>query len=252
MNAIEIKCLNYKYQNKIIFNNLDLKIKQGDFVTVLGSSGSGKTTLINSIINKLKNNDHIKINNKKISVINNENCNYLYKTVLDKLTFALEKENKSNDEISKEIMQFANYFQIYKILNKNISNLSKGELILINFVATLINKPQIIIIDDCMKYLSNNYLNRIVKYLQTINNKDNITIINFTKNSEEIFYGKTTTFIIDKQIIFADNIINNLDLFKKANITIPFMIELSDKLKAYELIDSLVIDMNEMINQIWK
>ena len=129
---------------------------------------------------------------------------------------------------------------------------SKGELILINFVATLINKPQIIIIDDCMKYLSNNYLNRIVKYLQTINNKDNITIINFTKNSEEIFYGKTTAFIIDKQIIFADNIINNLDVFKKANITIPFMIELSDKLKAYELIDLLVIDMNEMINQIWK
>ena len=149
-------------------------------------------------------------------------------------------------------MQFANYFQIYKILNKNISNLSKGELVLINFVAALINKPQIIIIDDCMKYLSNNYLNRIVKYLQTINNKDNITIINFTKNSEEIFYGKTTTFIIDKQIIFADNIINNLDVFKKANITIPFMLELSDKLKAYELIDSLVIDMNEMINQIWK
>lgn len=255
MNVIEIKGLNYKYHNKIIFKNLYLKIKQGDFVTILGSSGSGKTTLINLITNKLKCNADIIINANKISVINSDICNYLYKTVLDKLTFVLEKENKRNDEISNEIMKLANFFQIYRLLNKNISYLSKGEIILINFIAALINKPQMIIFDDCLKYLSWNNLSRVIKYVQMINSNNNITIINFTKNSEEIFYSKTTGFIADKKILInnsGNKIINNLDIFKKANITLPFMLELSDKLKAYELIDSLTFDMNEIINQIWK
>ena len=47
MAKIEIKNLVKKYDNKIIYNGLNLKIEKGKTIAVLGESGSGKTTLLN-------------------------------------------------------------------------------------------------------------------------------------------------------------------------------------------------------------
>ena len=47
---VDIKKLVKKYGNKVVINNLNLSIAEGEIYGLLGSNGAGKTTLINSII----------------------------------------------------------------------------------------------------------------------------------------------------------------------------------------------------------
>lgn len=256
--AIVIKNLTFQYKDKKIFNNLDIKIEQGLFTTILGAANSGKTTLYNILSRKIKITSEVKINLNhphQIIFINSEYKNHLYKNVLEKLTFALEKINMDNEAISKKIIEIANYFQVYNLLERKISLLSKGEKILIEFISAIIKEPEIIVIDECLMYLDNINRNRIIKCLKMLNQKNKTTIINLTKNSEEIFYSDACIIIGDNKVQIDglnEKIFNNIEFFKKANLKLPFILELSDKLKAYELIKEPIIDINAMIDVIWK
>ena len=67
MNIIEFDNVSKSYGDKVIIKNLNLKISEGEFLTILGTSGNGKTTLL-KMINSLekKNSGEIKILGKEI------------------------------------------------------------------------------------------------------------------------------------------------------------------------------------------
>ena len=50
----------------------------------------------------------------------------------------------------------------------------------------------------------------------------------------------------------VENLIKNEKLFIKNEFKLPFLIELSYKLKAYDLIDELILDYEEMVEKIWQ
>ena len=77
---IEIKNLNKKFNDKVIFNNLNLTIEDGEMLAISGASGSGKTTLLN-ILGKLDKeyDGNIIIDNKNLKTITQ--TNYLRNTI---------------------------------------------------------------------------------------------------------------------------------------------------------------------------
>ena len=76
MDIIEIKNLNFKYNDKEIFNNFNLKIKKTTFTTIIGLNGSGKSTLIRILLGLLNYNgeiiiDGLTLNKENINIIKN-------------------------------------------------------------------------------------------------------------------------------------------------------------------------------------
>ena len=67
-NILNIENLSFNYENLELFKNLNLVIKEGSFITILGSSGSGKTTLIKILKNELKYSGKTSINVSKKEV----------------------------------------------------------------------------------------------------------------------------------------------------------------------------------------
>ena len=102
-NAIMINKLNFGFNERELFKNLNLEIKKGTFTTIIGTNGSGKSTLIRLILGLLVGEGEIEVNGlllnrknlkeiiKKPGVVfGNPDDQFVAETVMDEFAFSLE------------------------------------------------------------------------------------------------------------------------------------------------------------------
>ena len=258
---IEINNLNFKYNDNIIFEDLDLNIKKGSFTTIIGNNNSGKSTLAKLILGIIPTEsnikiDHLNLNNNKEKIRNNIGyipCSvkdsFLMDTVLDEIVFSNKKHDK------EELDTLITEFELTELLNKNPITLSGGEGELVMLTSILLKKPKIILIDDGFLMLNNYIKDKVLKKLKKLCKEHNITVINITNDIEDVVYGDNIAIIDNKKIIINDKkseVLSNEKLFKKLNIKLPFMADLSIKLSYYDLVNNIELDMNKMVNRLWK
>ena len=157
---IEIKNLNKKFNDKVIFNNLNLTIEDGEMLAISGASGSGKTTLLN-ILGKLDKeyDGNIIIDNKNLKTITQTNylrntIGYLFQnyaladnlTVTRNLDFSLKYIDDKSLEAKENALEMVG-LDPKEYLNKKIYTLSGGEQQRVA-LARLFLKPCSIILAD--------------------------------------------------------------------------------------------------------
>ena len=250
--GVIINNLNYKN----IFKNLNLEIKDKEFTTIIGSSASGKSTLVNFLSKKISD-ENVIVDYKKeeISVIFDDvESNFIYDTVIENLVFPLENLNYSKDEINNKLNDIVEYLKIKDLINSNINTLSGGEKELIAIEISLITEPKLLILDESFIMLDNIQKEKIFKLLKKINKELKTTIVYLTNDVESIIYGKTIGVIIDKHIVKGNlkDILKDEKLFKNSKQKLPFMADLSLKLKYYDLIDDIILDESKMVDALWK
>ena len=266
-NIIEIIDLNFNYKDKNIFNKFNLNIKNKSFTTIIGSNGCGKTTLTKILLGVIKTDadifiDNMKVNNENIASIRSEigymfenpNDGLIMDTVKEELFFSLQQK-KLTKNIKNEILEVAKQLGIEEILNENPKNLSGGEKQLVSLAITLLANPKIIILDEAFTMIDNVLKDSIFKILKKLNQEKGITIINITHDIEESLYGKEIIIIDDGKVLIQglkEEILIQEKILKKINLNIPFMVDLSLKLKYYNLIDKLELDMDKLVNKLWK
>ena len=250
-NIISVK--NLKYKN--IFDGLDLSIKQNTITAISGSNNCGKTTLIKILSGLITVKDTVKFNDLYLESINknklfydegivilNEKIDFLFDTVKEEILFVLDNINIS-DEKKKNRYNF-----ILKLLNRNIK-------IKVLLAIAVIHKPHVLFIDDLCTMMSKAERHEMENILNYLNSVEKMTIVMTTNNLEETI-NCDYLYILDKgkialegkplDILKEDNIIN------KIGLKIPFMIDLSVKLQDYDLISKMTLDMNGMVNKLWK
>lgn len=263
---VTIKNLDFSYKNKEIFENLNIEIKQGEFVFIIGQSGIGKTTLIKILSGLIKGKFDIKIDSRKLEKISEirkimnvsfegMNSIFITDTVKEELELKLKNLKISKEEREKQIKEITKYFEIEHILECNPNTISGGEKELVKIASTLIGNPKIIILDECTAMLDGITKEKLFKYLKKINRQNKTTIICTTNDINDILYGKRIIMLGNKNIVLDSKLnkaLENEKLFKENNLELPFMASLSIKLKYYNLLDEIILDMNKMVNKIWK
>lgn len=261
---IEIKQMNYKD----IFQNFNLIIEKEKFTAISGTNSSGKSTLIKIISTMITINNCIFYNNKLIEKINKSELFSDMGVVIleDKLTFTCSSveeelfnilENLKMDQKEK-INQYQKVIKLLKIddiLTENPNKLTRNLKIKVLLAATLIYKPKILLLDDICSMMTKRETTEILKILKTLNKEDKITIIMTTDNLNEVIdtdylyileQGKVILEGKPLEVLKQDNTINRLGL------SVPFMIDLSVKLNDYNLVDEIILDMDRMIEILWK
>lgn len=267
-NMVVINNLKFSYDSKIIFNGLNLSIKKGVFTTVLGNNGCGKSTLVRLLVglensngsiiidNLLLNNDNIRSIRKKIGVVfeNPDNC-LISETVFEDLAFPLENLNYSSNYIYSKVIEISNYLGITHLLDKSSKCLSGGEKQLVCLGCALVISPSLLILDEAFSMIDSVSKFKMLKLLKKINNDFNVTIINITHDIEESVYGDDILVINNGSIVIHDDklvVYNEEKLLKKIGFDLPFMVNLSKKLSYYDLVDSIILDMDKMVDLLWK
>lgn len=262
-NIISINDLSFFYNGKCIFDKFNLDIQENSWVTLIGNSGSGKSTLIRLILGlekysgniNIMNNTSIKEIRKNIGVVfSDTNSQFILDTVIDELKFPLYNLGYEDDFVLNRVNEISTIFGIKKLLSKSYKELSGGEKQLITLAVSLVTNPKILILDEALDMLDDKQKQKVLKILNK-EYKTGLTIINITQNVDDMLLGSKVLIIDKGQIKAYDdtiNIFNNLDVLKELKIDLPFIVDLSIKLKYYGLVNKIYLDMQELIDAIWK
>lgn len=239
--AIEIRNLQCSYEKFQALKKVDLKVEEGDFLSILGANGAGKSTLLKAIMGfiKFKGNINIfsedskKLKIKEISkfvgyVSQNPNDYISRDTVYDELKFTLDNHDINDYSVIDDILH---KLKIYHIKDKNPRDISGGERQRLAIASILVMKPKILILDEPTRGLDYNIKNSLGKILKKLN-LNGTTIIMVTHdvefastycnkfalmfNGEVVSYGDAVE-VLSEGIYYTTEI-NKLFRYKEFNI----------------------------------
>lgn len=140
--AIEIKNLCLNYNDRIILQNVNCRIKTGSIIGITGLSGVGKTSLLRAINGNITNDANVKMsgevllfetktNDEQTSIIatvhQDPDTQIVFPDVLDEIVFGMENLCFTKDEMDNRLQEIINHLAIEHLLGRNPNNLSGGE-----------------------------------------------------------------------------------------------------------------------------
>ena len=261
---LRINNLSFSYKTEKTFNNFNLHIPYNKMISIAGPNKSGKTTLFNLILGKLNNKDSVVLNHKyttknylnklprEIGLYQSDIKNMFVKdTVYDELRFVLENINEYEELIHNKIITVVEQLDELDLLNKQTKNLTSTEINKVKLLLSVIHNPNVILLDNPFTSLSYKDKEKFLNYFKDINK----TIIIFTNNLEDTI-NSDYIYILHKYKIALEG--SPLSVYKedlllnRIGLKIPFMVELSQKLMFYEILDKVYFDIEELVNVLWK
>lgn len=196
--------------------NIDLEVKRGEFMTIIGASGSGKSTMMNIIglldhptsgsyvldgqdISRLKENTLAELRNKKIGFVF-QSFNLLSRTSsLDNVAMPLVYARMSVPERKQRAKQALEQVGLGDKLHSHPNQLSGGQQQKVAIARALVNNPEIILADEPTGNLDSKSGLEIMKIFENLH-KDGKTIIMITHEENIARYAKRTVRIKDGEI----------------------------------------------------
>lgn len=190
----------YFDQSKMILENINLKIKKGDFIGLIGDSGSGKSTFLDILMGLIKPTsgyitiDRKTIKNKHKSFLNiigyvPQSIFLLDSSIKRNITLGDAEEKIDYDQLNKiikiaELESFVKEYSLDSVIGERGSRISGGQRQRIGIARALYKNPQILILDEATSALDSETEVKILKNLKTL--KQDITIILITHNEKNI------------------------------------------------------------------
>ena len=188
----------YSDGNKSL-DNINLGIKQGEFVFLVGHSGAGKSTLLKLLtreekissgrisvlgeeITKIKN-SKIQSYRRKLGIVFQDFKLLQEKTVYENVELAMRVVGANPKEIKPRVMEVLNKVGIEDKHGRYPSELSGGECQRVGIARAIVNKPSIIIADECTGNLDIDNSISILNLLKDIN-AEGVTVIIATHDIE--------------------------------------------------------------------
>ena len=220
MNKIYIELSNLKKSYKqssgsvTLFNNLNIKIKEGELVALVGPSGSGKTSLLHLLalldeptrgkiilnnINteKFTNIEKDKLRRENISIIFQDNNLLTDFTAIENVKMPLIIKDENKEIISKKAEQILKDLKILDRSNHFPNQLSGGEQQRVAIARALIAETKIILADEPTGNLDSVSANSLNDYFFKLRDEFDTSIVMVTHNSELAQRADRTLKLID-------------------------------------------------------
>jgi len=252
MNIIEIKDLSFSYvENSPVLRDVNLSIKKGEWVSVLGHNGSGKSTLSKLIIGLLKADkgdiivDGITLTEetvhevrRKIGIVfQNPDNQFVGVTVEDDIAFGMENLCFEREEMLKRIDEYAKKVNMFEYLKKEPHNLSGGQKQRVAIAGILAMNTDIIIFDEATSMLDPKGRDKIMEYIKEIN-ASGVTVISITHDMKEAVNSDRIIILKEGQVLACGNtkeILNDKLTLNASNLELLLPLKLLYKLEESSL-----------------
>jgi|TARA_B110000196_G_C21062788_1_gene623268 putative ABC transport system ATP-binding protein len=201
----------------LALNEINLNIKTGDFVSIMGSSGSGKSTLMNIIgcldvpssgDYELSKNNISKLNSNELATIRNKKIGFIFQSfnllprlnALENVMLPLVYSGKPSDERKDLALNALNNVGLKDRTNHRPNQLSGGQQQRVSIARAIVGTPKLILADEPTGALDSKTSEEIMAIMKSLNQKG-ITIVLVTHESDIAGYGNRIIHMKDGKII---------------------------------------------------
>ncbi len=219
---IQAKNINKYYDQLQVLKGVDLHIKKGEIVSIVGASGAGKTTLLqilgtldlpkkhanSSLI--INGEDILKMNDKNISKFRNLNLGFIFQfhqllpefTALENVCIPAFIANKNKKETEIEATRLLDYLGLSHRLHHKPNELSGGEQQRVAVARALINKPAVIFADEPSGNLDTASAENLHQLFFKLRDEFGQTFVIVTHNED-------LANMADRKLVMVDGLISN-------------------------------------------
>lgn len=197
-----------------LLNDLNLKVDEGEFISIMGPSGSGKSTLLNVIgmldgfqegsyeflgepVHKLK--------EKQLSKLYKEHIGFVFQayhlidelTVYENIETPLLYKNIKSSERKARVADILDRFNIVGKKDLFPNQLSGGQQQLVGVARALVARPKLILADEPTGNLNSQQSAEIMELFRSLNQDEGVTIIQATHSESNAQYGTRTIHLLD-------------------------------------------------------
>ncbi len=194
---IEIKKLSKTYNKFLAVNKIDFRIERNQTVGLLGPNGCGKTTTIGMILGLVSPSDgEILIEKKNIKTFRRDeilkrfNFASPYVELPKKLTVRQNLEIYGRlygiEDLKKRINEISSDLDIKNFFDRKTGELSSGQKNRVSLAKSLINKPEILLLDEPTASLDPDIGDFIRSYIQEYKSNNKVTILLASHNMNEV------------------------------------------------------------------
>ena len=200
-----------------LLKDVNLTIKQGKFVSVMGPSGSGKSTLLN-VIGMLDdfNEGEYTFMGEAVHKLKEKHRSQLYKqyigfvfqayhlidelTVYENIETPLIYQNSKTSERKAIVADTLDRFNIVGKKDLFPTQLSGGQQQLVGIARALVAKPRLLLADEPTGNLNSKQGEEIMELFEKLNKEDRVTIIQVTHSEKNAGYGSRIINLLDGRI----------------------------------------------------
>ncbi|MBS5937074.1 ABC transporter ATP-binding protein [Clostridium sartagoforme] len=208
-NIIEIKGISKTFEDNCVLDDLSLKIRKNEFLTLLGPSGCGKTTTLKIIAGfEEADNGEVLFNGKDISTlppykrpVNTVFQKYAlfpHMNVYENIAFGLKIKKTPKDEIDSKVKEMLKLVSLSGFEKRKIESLSGGQQQRVAIARALINEPEVLLLDEPLGALDLKLRKEMQLELKRIQQRLGITFIFVTHDQEEALTMSDTIIVMNK------------------------------------------------------
>ncbi|MGO3732659.1 MAG: ABC transporter ATP-binding protein [Vagococcus sp.] len=218
--------------------SINLAVRKGDFVGIMGPSGSGKSTLLNLIgtldkptAGKIKIDGHepSKLKSEELAQFRRNELGFVFQhfnlmptlTVEENIVLPLTLSGEKLDVMEQALHDVATRLGIESLLKKRIATISGGQAQRVAIARAMIHQPKLVLADEPTGNLDTKASKDVMKLLSELNETEQSTILMVTHDPVAASYCKKIVFIKDGELVqqiakagtrteFYDDILSNL------------------------------------------
>lgn len=272
-NIIEVNNVSFEYitdENTLkAIDNLDLQVKEGEFVAIIGHNGSGKSTLSknlnailfptegNILINKMDTREEDKlwdIRQTAGMVFQNPDNQIVATIVEEDVAFGPENLGVEPTLIRERVEDALKSVGIYELKDRQPHLLSGGQKQRVAIAGIIAMRPKCIIFDEATAMLDPSGRKEVMNVIKKLNKEENITTLHITHYMEEAVQADRVV-VVDKGKKLLEGtpkeVFKNVDLLKEIGLDVPYMTELASLLREEGLdLDDDILTVDEMVDKL--